>query len=163
METLSALQDRFEAWTVPSQDQEPLIRPKSAPVVRRGQAGGSSSSSAAATAGGSSAGRPGTAGAARTGAVQGPGEEEDSSDDDLESPRARLRTKALTTARQHPEVTKLRDALDSLVADIEHDGGVTAGWNKEDHEAFMKLFSRYKSFENPLFYEAVGHIRMRRF
>jgi len=42
------------------------------------------------------------------------------------------------------DVTRIRGAVDKLTKEIEQRGGPTGGWSTEDHDAFMKLFTKHK-------------------
>lgn len=41
--------------------------------------------------------------------------------------------------RLEQEANSLKDVIDALDAEIEHAGGLTGGWRKDDHEIFMSL------------------------
>ncbi|CAD7927547.1 unnamed protein product [Amoebophrya sp. A120] len=127
-ETLKAMEERFTAWQEQTA-KEPLVRPKSAPPKSTLlQKGGS---------------RP----------AKDPKQEEQ----EMKNPSVK-RTYTLNTANADRQVSELRDALDSLTAEIEHDGGATGGWLKDDHEAFMRMYAKCKSMESPTFYEQVAQL-----
>ncbi|CAD7946612.1 unnamed protein product [Amoebophrya sp. A25] len=177
-ETLTALEERFTAWTDQS-SREPLVRPKTAAVSSahgagaggRGGAGGTTPGgrnrpASARAAGGATSKTPnkGMKGAEHNNAAgEGAGRTQSSSSsaalDDIKtgaiyeglSPRKRT----LVSANGDKSVSQLRDALDALTAEIEHDGGATGGWLKDDHEAFMRAYAKHKSMETAPFYDYV--------
>ena len=55
-------------------------------------------------------------------------------------------------------MSKLRDALDALQGDIDHAGGITGGWIKDDHDCFLKFLSKYKSATHPALIENVSQM-----
>mmetsp|Transcript_7544 Transcript_7544/g.18181 ORF Transcript_7544/g.18181 Transcript_7544/m.18181 type:complete len:392 (-) Transcript_7544:816-1991(-) len=137
--TLKAMEERFTIW----QEQagtEPLVRPKSA--------GGGG------TGTGASLGGTGGVGAANgTGKMQtGGSRPSQDSATGGESPKK----STLHLANADKQVSELRDALDALTAEIEHDGGASGGWLKDDHDAFMRMYGKCKSMDSPAFYEQVA-------
>eukprot|EP00392_Amoebophrya_sp_AT5.2_P017130 g17451.t1 len=141
--TLKAMEERFTIW----QEQagtEPLVRPKSA--------GGGG------TGTGASLGGTGGVGAANgTGKMQtGGSRPSQDSATGGESPKK----STLHLANADKQVSELRDALDALTAEIEHDGGASGGWLKDDHDAFMRMYGKCKSMDSPAFYEQEAHKRL---
>jgi len=64
----------------------------------------------------------------------------------------------LTTANQDPQVAKIRETLDALQAEIDHDGGLTGGWIKDDHDSFLRVYQKHKNFESSIFIETCSQL-----
>lgn len=99
------------------------------------------------------------------GGAGGAGRRSDSSDDD-NNPSSPAREHAmkkkqigkLFLAREDPGINSIREALDSLQAEIDRDGGMTGHWLSQDHETFMRLSTKHKSMDSPAFIEAISSV-----
>jgi len=48
------------------------------------------------------------------------------------------------SGKEQKELDSMHEQLDKLTADIIADGGSTGGWSFEDHEAFLRVFHKFK-------------------
>lgn len=57
---------------------------------------------------------------------------------------SRLRQADKGSNKEQKELDSMHEQLDKLTADIIADGGSTGGWSFEDHEAFLRVFQKFK-------------------
>merc|ERR1719428_2125774 len=65
---------------------------------------------------------------------------------------------ARSRSSQDPELNDIKDRLEALEMDIQHDGGTTGSWPRDDHETFVRVIRKFNGEATPQAFERLAEM-----